>query len=99
MYIKFFGKAPDEFAWNFCRAVRSYSETVTMAQLQGYLMVQTDALGLSKLHTNFLKKSLVAIQQCHLLADKSTLDLHGNPQAQSKPLTMDDLANFIPENH
>ena len=47
-------------------------------------MVQTDAL--------------VAIQQCHLLGDDgATLDLHGNAQEKSPPLTMDDLAEFIKE--
>ena len=82
IYLKFFSKAPDDFAWNFCRSVRSYSKSISMARLQGFLMVQTDAL--------------VAIQQCHLLADDgATLDLHGTTQQSSQPLTMDDLADFI----
>ena len=45
IYIKFFAMAPDEYAWNFCRSVRSYCETISMARLQGYLMVQPNAQG------------------------------------------------------
>ena len=100
IYLKFFSKAPDEFAWNFCRSVRSYCDSISMARLQGYLMVQQDALGRDRKSKQrgiqIFNTFSVAIQQCHLLADnETTLDLHGTTQQHSKPLTMDDISEFI----